>query len=92
MQQYFAQKFCRELSAERVSWQEAFYGFCMSLNVAFLALVYYPAAEEALARSKKLLSLSPIGAIFAPSITAAKCPVMEKLWKNGEMQTKIFRQ
>ena len=74
VQQYFAQKLCRE-QAERVSWQEAFYGFCMSLNVAFLALVYHPAAEEAFSRSKKPpLSLSGNWRTFHTSITAAKCP------------------
>ena len=62
----------------------------MSLNVAFLALVHHPAAEEAFSRSKKPpLSLSPaIGALFTPALLLLlNVQVMEKLWKNAEMQT-----
>ena len=55
----------------------------MSLNVAFLALVYYPAAEEALGRSKKLLSLSPIGALFPLALLVLNV----QRWKNfGKME------
>ena len=79
--------------AVRVSWQEAFYGFCMSLNVAFLALVYYPEAEEAFSSEVKSSSLSPIAALFPlAALLVLNVQAMEKLWKNVEMQTDIFRQ
>ena len=71
----FCTKILSRAVAERVSWQEAFYGFCMSLNVAFLALVYHPAAEEAFSKSKKpSLSLPGNWLTFHSGITAAKCP------------------
>ena len=83
----FCTKILSRAVAERVSWQEAFYGFCMSLNVAFLALVYHPAAEEAFSKSKKLSLSLAIGSLFTPALLLLNVQVMEKLWKSAEMQT-----
>ena len=70
--------------AERVSWREAFYGFCMSLNVAFLALVYYPAAAEgALAEVDKKLLFLQLAQFSHPALRVLNV----QRWKNfGKME------
>ena len=100
VQQYFAQKFsvasklgprCRAcLLARGILWILYVFKCCIFSTCILPGRLE---AEEAFSSEVKSSSLSPIGALFPlAALLVLNVQAMEKLWKNVEMQTDIFRQ